>query len=70
MRPNTTEILNQLAELAKSYPFDKPENVEAERLMKEFEGAILQKLSPIVAEKSASATIKRKASPKRGRKQL
>lgn len=42
---NTTEILNQLAELAESYPFDKSEHDEADRLMKEFEEAILHKLT-------------------------
>ncbi|MCM1335735.1 MAG: hypothetical protein NC084_13465 [Bacteroides sp.] len=70
MRHNTTEILNQLAELAKSYPFDKPEHDEAERLMKEFEETILQKLSPIVTEKFTSVPIKRKGSPKRRHKRF
>lgn len=70
MRHNTIEILNQLAELAEKYPFDKSEHDEAERLMKEFEKAILRKLSPIMTEKSAPVPIKRKASPKRKHKRL
>ncbi len=45
MRHNTTEILNQLAELAKNYPFNKPDQDEAERLMQDFEDAILRKLT-------------------------
>lgn len=45
MRHNTTEILNRLSALSASYPFDKPEHDEAERLMKEFEEAILHKLT-------------------------
>lgn len=45
MRHNTTEILNQLAGLAANYPFDKSDHDEADRLMKEFEKAILQKLT-------------------------
>ncbi|MCM1335335.1 MAG: hypothetical protein NC084_04030 [Bacteroides sp.] len=70
MKHNTTEILSQLAELAKKYPFDKPDHDKAERLMKEFEETILQKLSPIAAEKSETVTIERKGSPKRGRKRV
>lgn len=57
MRHNTVEILDQLAKLAKKYPFKKPEYDEAERLIEEFEGAILRKLSPIVAEKSVPRQI-------------
>ena len=45
MRHNTTEILNRLTELAENYPFDKSDHDEAERLMNEFEVAILQKLT-------------------------
>ncbi|MCM1336011.1 MAG: hypothetical protein NC084_13705 [Bacteroides sp.] len=70
MRHNTTEILNQLAELAEKYPFDKPDHDKAERLMKEFEETILQKLSPIVSEKSETAMIDRKGSSKRRHKRL
>lgn len=45
MRRNTTDILNQLAELSARYPFDKSDHDEAERLMQEFEDAILQRLT-------------------------
>lgn len=45
MKHNTTDILNQLAELSARYPFDKSDHDEAERLMNEFEEAILQKLT-------------------------
>lgn len=45
MGRNTTDILNQLAELSARYPFDKSDHDEAERLMQEFEDAILRKLT-------------------------
>lgn len=45
MRHNTTDILSQLAELAKKRPLDKSDHDEAERLMNEFEEAILPKLT-------------------------
>lgn len=45
MRHNKTEILNQLSALAEKYPFNQADRDKAERLMNEFEEAILQKLT-------------------------
>ena len=45
MRHNTTEILNRLTELAENRPFGKSDHDEVERLMNEFEEAILQRLT-------------------------